>query len=198
MGCVYKLTNLITGKCYVGMTTLTVQRRWKAHVWDSKRPSRCLITRAIGKYGSIAFKIEILAVSTSRRRLFELERYFIKALDTKHPNGYNLTFGGEGVVAERTPEWCARISAARKGAIFSDEHIENLRRSHAGKSPAWSWTPERRAKASQSAKLRATDPEERKRRSERAKQQHAEGRLGRRVLNEEGRPRANYIPHEYL
>lgn len=57
-GHIYKITNKVNGKAYVGKTTDTVQVRWGEHLKDSKR-KRCAnrpLYRAIGKYGADAFK----------------------------------------------------------------------------------------------------------------------------------------------
>ena len=61
-GYIYKITNKVNGKAYVGKTTDTVQVRWKEHLKDFKR-KRCAnrpLYRAIRKYGIDAFNVETI------------------------------------------------------------------------------------------------------------------------------------------
>lgn len=88
---IYKLTNEINGKIYVGQTTRTLEERFNAH----KYCNTSYIGKAIHKYGAKNFKKEILAECDTIEELDELEIYFIAKLNSKAPNGYNLTDGGE-------------------------------------------------------------------------------------------------------
>lgn len=88
---IYKITNLINGKIYVGQTTKTVEERFKKHATADS-----LIGRAIRKYGKENFKPEVIAECESVEEANELEKYWIKTLNCKAPEGYNLTDGGEG------------------------------------------------------------------------------------------------------
>jgi predicted GIY-YIG superfamily endonuclease len=54
-GIVYKLTNKLNGKVYVGQTKNTVERRVRSHV----KTKRSLIGKAIRKYGIESFEISI-------------------------------------------------------------------------------------------------------------------------------------------
>ena len=59
MGHIYLITNNINGKKYVGKTELSIKKRWKQHIKDSKR-EKCEIRplyRAIRKYGQNNFSI---------------------------------------------------------------------------------------------------------------------------------------------
>lgn len=90
---VYLLTNKINSMRYVGITTQKLKNRLRYH----KNNSDTYIGRAIKKYGWENFSVEILEECTSPEELFEREKYWIKTLNTKNPNGYNLTDGGEGL-----------------------------------------------------------------------------------------------------
>ena len=92
-GVIYCLTNLINGKKYVGQTTRTIEERFREH---AKTDS--FIGKAIRKYGRKNFKIEELEKCYSEEELNAAEIKWIKELDCKAPNGYNLTGGGAGVV----------------------------------------------------------------------------------------------------
>jgi len=89
---IYKVTNLITNKSYIGQTIGYLSRRKKQHIYKSKNP-KCYFHRAINKYGKDNFKWEILEKCDHTYQLYELEYHYIKQYNTKVPNGYNLTDG---------------------------------------------------------------------------------------------------------
>lgn len=96
---IYKITNRINGKLYVGQTTQTLQERWQQHVWDASKP-RCRhypFYRAMCKYGKESFQIESICEATSIEELNELEQYWISMLQTTDRlRGYNVAPGGYG------------------------------------------------------------------------------------------------------
>lgn len=107
-GYIYKLTNKINGKGYVGLTTLTPQQRFESHLGSSKDDSPYVIHRAIRKYGIDNFSLEVLEEiqkeekSFLKKKLAEREIFYIKNENTHYINGYgyNMTTGGEGVVGK--------------------------------------------------------------------------------------------------
>jgi len=94
-GIVYKITNLINGKAYVGITTKTLERRLKIHM-TAKNEKHLPFHRALNKYGLEGFSCDILIDDEPWEELCKLEKYYIKHFNCKSPNGYNLTDGGEG------------------------------------------------------------------------------------------------------
>lgn len=89
MAYIYKITNLVNNKIYIGRTTAkNAQRRWNEHKSKSKKP-RTLIEKALNKYGIINFKFEIID-QTDRQHLPALESDYIIKLNCLSPNGYNL------------------------------------------------------------------------------------------------------------
>lgn len=97
-GYIYKITNKINGKAYVGKTTDTVQVRWEEHLRDSRR-SRCAnrpLYSAIRKYGVDKFAVEVLE-KVDLENLSERETYWIEYFHT-YSDGYNATSGGDGKV----------------------------------------------------------------------------------------------------
>jgi group I intron endonuclease len=104
---VYVITNLINNKKYVGISK-QVEKRWKYHC---EAESRSMLHKAIIKYGKDNFKFEHIANAFSWKNACELEKQFIIEIDTKLPNGYNLTNGGDGTPGYRhTKEECERRS----------------------------------------------------------------------------------------
>ena len=114
---------LIDGTCdfeYVGQTTKTVEERFNQHAKANTR-----IGYAIRARGKEMFVVAVLKVCTGKDELDFWERHFIKSRNTKAPNGYNLTDGGEGVVGW-TDEMRARVSEANTGKKRTLEQRANI------------------------------------------------------------------------
>lgn len=127
---VYKTTNTINGKIYIGQT------RSKD---NSYLGSGILIKKAIEKYGRHNFIRETLCECSSQEELDKMERYLIKELNSKSPDiGYNVADGGYGggtpIGFKHSKISCENMSKSRIGIIFTSEHKENLRLSQLGKS----------------------------------------------------------------
>lgn len=96
MAYIYKITNNINNKIYIGKTNLTIEKRFKEHCRDAfrekneKRP----LYAAMRKYGIQNFSIEeveeCLDTEASIREIYWIGYY--KSFE----NGYNATFGGDG------------------------------------------------------------------------------------------------------
>lgn len=115
MMCIYLRTNLVNGKQYVGQTKDFKQRedRWRCmtHHYAGK-----LIDNARKKYGFDSFKCEVLKECQTLDELNFWEKYYIEKLNTKTPNGYNLTDGGDGSNGyKHTEEIKRKLSELRKG-----------------------------------------------------------------------------------
>jgi group I intron endonuclease len=97
MGFIYKITNLVSKKCYIGETKEdTPEKRWQGHIQSIKRSQGCPALRdAIKKYGIEKFKFEILIICFDEDR-FIYEKEYIKKYNCQVPNGYNILPGGEG------------------------------------------------------------------------------------------------------
>ncbi len=69
--------------------------RWSDHKSSITHNKGCpLLSKAFKKYGKDSFKFEILIICFDEDR-YEYEKEYIKKYNTKAPNGYNLTDGGE-------------------------------------------------------------------------------------------------------
>lgn len=96
MSCIYKITNDINGKMYVGKTSYTIEKRWVEHCKASKsqRKAHCPLYNAMRKYGIEHFSISLIEecndYQASERECFWIEQY-----DT-YKHGYNATLGGDG------------------------------------------------------------------------------------------------------
>jgi group I intron endonuclease len=93
---IYKVTNVINKKIYIGYTNNLKVRKSK-HKRNSQRGCSHFYN-AILKYGWDNFTWEVIYCSTDKNHcLNEMEPYFIKEYDSIN-SGYNLTKGGAGVI----------------------------------------------------------------------------------------------------
>lgn len=90
MSFIYKITNLIDNKVYIGLTTRTVEARWKEHCRHGSQQ----IDDAIQIYGIENFQIETLE-ECDESILDDREKYWIDYYNS-FKNGYNNTYGGRG------------------------------------------------------------------------------------------------------
>ena len=137
---------------YIGQTTRSVEERFKEH---TKADSR--IGYAIRAHGEDMFIVVVLKVCHSKDELDYWEQRLIKSRNTKHPNGYNMTDGGDGCTGF-TPELRKKMSEARRGKSLSSEHCAHISEALKGKT----FTPERCAHIAEALKGRSLSPEHRK------------------------------------
>ena len=70
---IYKYTNKLNGKIYIGQTVRTLEERLKEHI----RKNKTIIDKALNKYGVDNFEIEILHKCNDVNELNEKEIYYI-------------------------------------------------------------------------------------------------------------------------
>jgi group I intron endonuclease len=121
---IYCAKNLVNRKLYIGYTTKKLSERIKQHLNKSKNKKNkhyfYLFQEAIRKYGIENFKWEILCECSSIQECCEMEKFYIKTLNTISPKGYNLTEGGNGgIQSEETKE---KISNSLKNYYSNNEH----------------------------------------------------------------------------
>lgn len=118
IGYIYKYTNLINGKIYIGKTYRLNKRKYE----HKHREVNTYFHNALKKYGFENFKYEVIAQTDNDKTLNFLETYYIRKFNSFIENGYNLTRGGEGTlgytVSERVKEI---VSKTQKGKIVSNE-----------------------------------------------------------------------------
>ncbi len=94
-GYIYKIVNIINGTTYVGQTVCNIQKRFREHKHASLT-QKTYLYNAMRKYGTDNFKIETIDSANNLEELNSKEIYWIKKLNTKSPNGYNILDGGSG------------------------------------------------------------------------------------------------------
>jgi group I intron endonuclease len=108
-GEIYKIINLLTDKMYIGQTRshylnrgkyrpFSYIGRFKSHISESKsiyKYGSCrYLNSAFNKYGTENFKCELI-LTCEIDELDHYEQKYISELNTRYPNGYNLTNGGQ-------------------------------------------------------------------------------------------------------
>lgn len=97
MGYIYKITNTLNGKVYIGQTIKTIQKRFTQHKNNSNKEyfSQIVLYKAFNKYGIENFICEEIE-EVPNDKLDEREKYWIEYYDS-YFNGYNSTLGGRTV-----------------------------------------------------------------------------------------------------
>lgn len=120
-GKIYKITNKINGKVYIGQTVKSLKERFQRHCQSTSSKDKyhlnMVIKKAIKKYGKENFTIELIE-EVETTRLDEREVYWISFYDS-YNNGYNCTLGGQN-------------GATRKCALSWDKENEVIEAKYLG------------------------------------------------------------------
>lgn len=155
-GFVYKVTNLINDKIYIGITIRDVISRWKDHIGESNKKTNNRFHNAIRKYGESNFEIEVLYNAKSKRSLLDKEIFYIKQYNTTSKKGYNSTTGGEYPSSiknnsgknnsfygkKHSKETKLKMRLKKLGGKLSQTHKENISKSLIGHPPNYDMSNE--------------------------------------------------------
>jgi group I intron endonuclease len=122
-GTIYKITNLLDGKYYIGQTTNSFKARFTNHISEARCRRNCrYLGNAIVKHGSKNFIVEQLITGIkSQEDLDNIERLWILVTRSyDHKVGYNIEFGGNGR-GKISPETRIKMSVPK-----SEEHKRKL------------------------------------------------------------------------
>ena len=138
---IYKITNTVNGKIYVGQTVRTLEERKWQHINTAKHGHKNHLYNAMRKYGIDNFKFEKICDVDNIEDLNILERYYIAKYNCIK-DGYNMVDGGNNNImflddvkkkhAERmrSKETRSKISQSmkqyRKEHPFTEEHKRKL------------------------------------------------------------------------
>lgn len=109
----YKITNKINNKKYIGITN-SYKRRFRQHKTNHNPNS--LICKAIQKYGENNFIFEVLKENLSIQQACQLEQQYIKNENSLVPNGYNISKGGN-----------INIGSSNGRAKLTDEEVQYIK-----------------------------------------------------------------------
>lgn len=93
---VYKATNRVNGKVYVGCTTSHIEVRWYKHIKAALNPNFQPYTPCyalyldIQRYGAENFSLELLDTCPDRGSMLGRERHWMEELSSFIPHGYNV------------------------------------------------------------------------------------------------------------
>ncbi|KKN84251.1 hypothetical protein LCGC14_0290650 [marine sediment metagenome] len=136
-GYIYKATNIINGKVYIGKTKKAIEKRWNGHLKEARALKRLReafpnekisgshFNNALIKYGPEAFILNQKDIADNKSELNEKEKYYIKEYDSMNPDkGYNMTEGGEG--GEFRQEVIERMTRASQERAKDPEWREKI------------------------------------------------------------------------
>ena len=147
---IYKITNLINNKVYVGQT---IQKnpamRWYAHLADARNGKKSHLYDSIRKYGKENFSWEILQPASFLDELNELETYWANKFKEDGYTLYNNRGTGNNKLHSETS--IKKMKEAQKQAHArrrlnnggTEKHKEPI---HKGKTNQWVLTEEQKQK----------------------------------------------------
>jgi len=143
---IYKATNKVNGKCYLGQTRHSLDVRKNAHLRCAKKGVNTHFYHAIRKYGAENFEWEIICSTNDKKRLNELETFYITKYDSiKH--GYNMVDGGENNIMD-----IESVKTKHDKVMQSDEVRKKISKSMKAYRSTHAFTKEHRRKLSEKAK----------------------------------------------
>ncbi len=138
---IYKITNKINGKIYIGQTVQPLTSRWSGHCNKSISKNGYLYN-AIVKYGKENFTIEKIRDCENIDEMNFWEEELIKSENTRRSNGYNIKAGGNNHLWDDQSKM--RMSETRSGEnhpLWGKHHSEESRQknsdSQKGNKSAW-------------------------------------------------------------
>lgn len=133
---IYKITNTVNGKFYIGKTTLTTEERFKKHFYNHKT-GQTYLYKAMRKHGFDSFIIEELESNVNN-----LDEAEVKYISNLNPH-YNMTSGGEGGDTSNSPNFIRAMQEMHsqrkpedyatygmKGKKQSDKFLNTIKKSN--------------------------------------------------------------------
>ena len=119
MGYIYRITNTIDGKRYIGQTKCSdIETRWKQHKKVDRHCIGPYLYNAYSKHGIENFKFEVVCICFDED-CDKFEKEYIIKYNTITPNGYNIKLGH--TFSKHTVDSKERIRQALKERYKTDE-----------------------------------------------------------------------------
>jgi len=93
---IYKIVNKNNGKIYIGKTNKTIEERFSAHIKNAKNKINRYLYDSMNRHGYESFEVSLIEECETEEELSSREKYWIETPNCMHPNGYNMTIGGDG------------------------------------------------------------------------------------------------------
>jgi len=151
---IYKFTNKVNDKSYIGYTKYDIEHRWEQHCrLAGKDADNRAFYNALRKYGTDCWNKEVLTITSDVSEAKKLEGEYITEFDS-YNNGYNNTLGGDGFSGKHREESKRKTSQALKGVpknydrkamglTLSEETKQKISKAHTGMKKPWvKWSKE--------------------------------------------------------
>lgn len=122
---VYKITNMVNDKIYVGVHKTE-------SIYDDYYGSSKYLNLDIKKYGIQNFLKDIVAISDNEKEAFQVEAEIVNSVFVKREDTYNKQVGGKGSLI-KSDEHKQKIRDAKLGTKLSSETKEKISESTSGK-----------------------------------------------------------------
>ncbi len=134
---VYKITNLVNGKVYIGKS-VNPKARWGKHLSSARKKKKeqyFYLHRSINKYGAENFVVDIIDSADSAEEAYDKEKYWVKIYKSNDKDiGMNLTEGGDGTLGHTlSPEALKRMSEAHKGVPMPEATRQAIIKANTGR-----------------------------------------------------------------
>jgi len=121
---IYKATNLINNKVYIGQTINTLDRRKQSHFWSVSSGSDNYFHKALRKHGEESFRWQVICICPNMDSLNNQEEYYIAYYDTM-TGGYNLTSGGNGyILPDEVKEKMSILQTGENNSFYGKKHTD--------------------------------------------------------------------------
>lgn len=136
---IYKITNTVTNKSYIGKTTIGYLNRFHKHVLNAEKGINRRLYDSMRFHGMHNFTVTLEYTATTVEELNIKEIELISKFNTLMPNGYNMTLGGDGGYTlanwtdEKRKELYKQQALKRTGRKCSKETKEKISKTQKGK-----------------------------------------------------------------
>lgn len=142
---IYKITNLVNEKFYIGSSNNLAKRR-REHLWSLRKGNHVndYLQKSFNKYGEECFKFEVIEYIDNQEDLLSIEQIYLDNTNACDRNiGYNINeyAVGGGLIGENNPnfgkpmpqETKEKIRQTMLGVKYSKERCLNMSKNRKGK-----------------------------------------------------------------